>query len=166
MFPKRADVEQKKSYLTRPERDERAEGEAGVGSGETHLGDGSTEGNGESARRAGLDLDLGHFERAKGNVGEELGRGRASQPDSTLVLGGGLLAGEVHVVVFEEFVQTVLEHALEGVADERGAETFPETTAALLSSDGAETGNEALILARAHLKRSSITWLDTSRRAS
>jgi len=54
--------------LTRPEGNERTEGVASVNFGFSHLAEGSTEGNGESARRASLDLDLGHLKGTKGNV--------------------------------------------------------------------------------------------------
>ena len=138
--------------LTRPEGDKRTEGETGVGSGAAHLSEGSACRDGEGTGKTGLDLDLGHLQRAEGNVGEELSRGRTSKPDSTLVLGGGFLTSKVHVGILEEFVETVLEHALEGVADECGTEAFPETTATLLGGDGLETRDEAVELARVHLR--------------
>ena len=98
-----------------------------------------------------MDLDLGHLKRAKSDIGEELCRSRASEPDGTLVFCGGFLTGEVGVLVLEDFVETVLEHALERVADEGRANALPEPTAALLSRDGAETRHETLKLARVHL---------------
>ena len=135
-----------RAYLTRPKGNEGAEGEAVVHGGATHLSDGSEGGDGESASGARLDLDLGHLQRAKGDVGEELSRSRARQPDCTLVLAGGLLASHVHVEVLEVLVETVLEETLEGVADEGGAETFPEALATLLSDDGPETADKTLVL--------------------
>ena len=98
-----------------------------------------------------LDLDLGHLERAQGDVGEELGGGGTSEPDGTLVLGGVLLTSEVAVGILEHFVETVLEHSLEGVADESGAEAFPETAATFLGGESPETRDETLVLARVHL---------------
>jgi hypothetical protein len=59
-----------------------------------------------------LDLDLGHLPRAKGNIGEELSRGRTGQPNEALVLVTGLLARKVHVGIFEDLVETVLEGTL------------------------------------------------------
>ena len=132
--------------LSRPQGDEGAEGEAGVGGGQAHLRESSAEGDGEGARRTRLDLDLGHLEGAEGDVGEELGGSRASEPDGTLVLARGLLAREVHVGVLEVLVETVLEHALERVADEGGAEALPETPGTFLGDDGTETGTKALVL--------------------
>jgi len=47
--------------LTRPQRNERAEGETGIDSGAAHFCPGGTEGNGEGTSRACLNLDLGHL---------------------------------------------------------------------------------------------------------
>ena len=71
--------------LTRPQGNERAKGEPGLNLGPAHLFESSAEGNGESTRRAGLDFDFGHFERTEGDIGDDLGRGGTSQPDSGLV---------------------------------------------------------------------------------
>ena len=139
--------------LARPEGNERTEGEAGLDAAGTHLSESRAEGDGEGAGGRGLDLDLGHLERAERDIGEELGGRRAGEPDGTLVLGGGLLTGQVHVHVLEVLVETVLEETLERVADEGGAETFPETLTALLSNDGAETGRQALVLGGVDLGR-------------
>jgi len=59
-----------------------------------------------------LNLDLCHLERAEGDVGEDFCGCRTSEPDGGLVLVSKLLASQVHVLVLEEFVETVLEHAL------------------------------------------------------
>ena len=107
--------------------------------------------NGERTRVARLDLRLGHLERAERDVGEELGGCRTSEPNEALVVGTGLLAGKVHVLVLEDLVETVLEHALERVADEGRAKALPEPAAALLSGDGADTREETLVLARVDL---------------
>ena len=48
---------------------------------------------------------------------------------------------------------TVLEHSLKGVTDEGGAETLPETPAALLGNDGVDARHKALVLSRVHLQR-------------
>ena len=93
-----------------------------------------------------MDLNLGHLPRAKSNIGEELSGGRTSQPDGTLVFVAGLLAGEVHVVIFEDFVETVLEGTLERVANQGRSEAFPSTGDTLLRNDGSETGDETLVL--------------------
>ena len=134
------------THLARPKGDDGAEGVAGLRLQSAHLAEGSEHGDGEGTGRARLDLDLGHLQRAKGDVGEELSRSRARQPDRTLVLAGGLLASHVHVEVLEVLVETVLEETLEGVADEGGAETLPETLATLLSDDGPETADKTLVL--------------------
>lgn len=133
--------------LARPERNQRAEGVTRVHLRPAHLLERGTYGDGERARGARLDLDLRHLERAERDVGEELGRRGACEPDGTLVSLRRLLAGEVHVCVLEHLIETVLEHALEGVPDERGPNTFPETRAALLGDDRPDATNETLILA-------------------
>ena len=140
------------THLARPKGDDGAEGVAGLRFQSAHLAEGSEHGDREGTGRARLDLDLGHLQRAEGDVGEELRGRRAGKPDSTLVFVGDLLTSEVHVLVLEELVETVLEHALEGVADECGTEAFPETTATLLGGDGLETRDDAVELARVHLR--------------
>jgi hypothetical protein len=133
--------------LTRPEGDEGTEGVAGLNRLCAHLLESSAEGNGESTGGRGLDLDLCHFKRAKSDVGEDLSRGGTSKPDEGLVLLGGLLASQVRVGILEDLIETVLEHALEGVTDESWAKTFPETLGALLSREELEGLTKALVLA-------------------
>jgi hypothetical protein len=103
----------KRLHLTGPQRDDRTEGEAGLNFGAAHFRPGSTEGDGEGTSGASLDLDLGHFKRAKSNVGEEFSACGASEPDGTLVLLGRLFTGHIHVGILEYLVQAILEHALE-----------------------------------------------------
>jgi len=131
-------------YLMRPEGDKGTEGEPGFGSGDPHLGESTTHGEGEGTGKAGLDLDLGHLPWAASNIGENLRRSGTCQPDGTFVLGAGLLTGGVHVVIFEDLVETVLEGALEGVADRGGPEALPSTSDTLLSDNGSETGDKTL----------------------
>ena len=109
------------------------------------MGESGAHGDGEGTGRAGLDFDLGHLPGAKSNIGENLSRGGTSQPDGTLVFFAGFLTGEVHVGIFEEFVETVLEGTLEGVANQGRSETFPGTRNTLLGDDGSETGDETLV---------------------
>jgi hypothetical protein len=116
-----------------------------------HLPDGSAEGSGEGTGRAGLDLDLGHFEGAESDISEDFGGGGTGKPDGRLVLLRELLAGKVHVGILEDFVKTVLEHSLERIADEGGAEALPDTPGALLSDERLEAGNETGVFFRVHL---------------
>ena len=116
-----------------------------------HLPDGSAEGSGEGTGRAGLDLDLGHFEGAESDISEDFSRGGTGKPDGRLVFLGELLAGKVHVGILEDFVETVLEHSLERVTDESGAEALPDTPGALLGDERLEAGNETGIFFRVHL---------------
>ena len=64
----------------RPERDEGTEGEPGFGSRSPHLG--------------------------KNDIGKNLSIGGAGQPDGTLVLVAGLLAGKVYAGIFENLVKS------------------------------------------------------------
>lgn len=139
--------------MTRPEGDKRAEWETGFNLGARHFLHGSTESGREGTGRAGLDLDLGHFERAESDVGEYLSRGGTSEPDEGFVFFRVLLAGEVHVGIFEDFIETVLEHSLQRVTDKGGSESFPDTARALLSDEGFDTWDEALIFSGVHLKK-------------
>jgi hypothetical protein len=58
--------------LTRPEGNERAEGETGLDFAGRHGSKSSTEAGREGADGAGLDLDLGHLQRAESDIGEHL----------------------------------------------------------------------------------------------
>jgi len=100
----------------------------------------------EGTSGAGLNLNLGHLPRAKSDIGEELSRSGASQPDGALVLFAGLLTGEVHVGIFEDLVETVLEGTLERVTNQGRPEAFPSTGDTLFGDDGSETGYKALVL--------------------
>ena len=137
--------------LTRPERDEGTKGIAGFNLGLTHLGEGGTECSGESTSRGSLDLDLGHLKRAEGDISEDLSRGRTGEPDKGLVIGGQFLASSVHIQILEDFVETILEHALERVPDQGWSETFPEATGALLSGEEAKARTETLVFYGVHL---------------
>jgi hypothetical protein len=65
----------------------------------------------------------------------------------------GLLTGEVGVVVLEDFVETVFEEALEGVANQGGREAFPDAAEALLFEDEAERGGETSVFLWVDLER-------------
>ena len=92
-----------------------------------------------------MDLDLGHLPGAESNIGEDLRRGGTGQPDGALVLLTGLLTGEVHVGIFEDLVETVLEGTLEGVTNQSWSEALPSTRDTLLGDDGSETRDETLV---------------------
>jgi hypothetical protein len=138
-------------HLTGPQRDEGAEGEARLGTCAGHFRPGSTKGNRESTSGASLDLDLGHLKWAERDIGEELGAGRASEPDGTLVLFRRLLTSEVHVGILENLVQAIFEHALERVSDEGRGKAFPDTRCALFRDDSFQAADTTLVLGRIHL---------------
>ena len=147
------------AYLTGPEGDKGPEGEPSIDSGSPHPGESRAHGDRESTIRAGLDLDLGHLPGAKSDVGEELSRGGSSQPDGTLVFLAGLLAGEVHVGIFEYLVETVLEGTLEGVANQGRSEALPSTRNTLLGNNGPQTRYDALVLAGVDLQHTNARWV-------
>lgn len=101
----------------------------------------------------GLNLDFGHLPWAESNVGKYLSRGGTSQPDGTLVFFCGLFTSQVHVVIFENFVETVFEGTLHRVTDERGSEAFPDSPGALLGSDRAKRRKSTLVLGWVYLQR-------------
>jgi hypothetical protein len=152
----RRDGTGRKTNLTRPEGDDGTERIAGLSLGGPHLGEGSTEGDGEGAGRTCLNLDLGHLEGAECDIGEDFSRGGTGEPDEGLVLFGSLLTSKVHVGILEDFVETVLEHSLERVADEGGAEALPETPRTFLSTEELQGRNEAVVLGRVDLAESRV----------
>ena len=138
-------------HLTGPQRDDGTEGEARLGTCAGHFRPGSAEGNREGSSGARLDLDFGHLKWAERDIGEELGAGRAGEPDDALVLFGRLLAGKVHVGILENLVQAIFKHALERIADEGGGKAFPDTRCALLRNDSFQGADTTLVFGRVHL---------------
>jgi hypothetical protein len=139
-------------HLTGPQWNDRAEGEACLNFGAAHFRPGSTKGNGEGTCGASLDFDLGHLQRAERNVSEKLGTCRACEPDGALVLVRRLLTSEIHVVILKHLIQAIFEHPLEGISEESGTKTFPNTPGALLRDDGLQGADTALVLGRVYLR--------------
>jgi hypothetical protein len=115
------------------------------------LAESSAESSGEGTGGGSLDLDLGHFEGAKSDIGEDLGGSRTSEPDEGLVLVGELFTSKVHVFILEDLVEAVLEHSLERVTDECGADTFPDTHCSLLSDESLQGSPETFVFDRVDL---------------
>lgn len=101
-----------------------------------HLAPSLPQGMGEGRQR-GLHPDLDGLERAEGDVGEELGRGAGGEVYGGRVGGGG--GGEElgAVVVFEDLVEAVLAHALEGVAEQGRGPAEEDAGQAFGGVDGA-----------------------------
>jgi hypothetical protein len=137
--------------LTRPERLERTEREAGLGSLLAHHRRGGEQTRGPRSGRRGLHLDLDHLHGAERHIGEQLGRCRTGQPDHALVLAGVLLASHVRVRVLEELVQTELEQTLHRVADQRRRPTERQTARSFLGQDGLDAGHQTTVLLGEHL---------------
>jgi len=95
--------------LARPERDDTAEGETINLAARSKSG---TEGCGEASWGRGLNLDLHHFHRAKGNISEELCGCRSGEVDDSTVGVHVILSREVRVKVFEHLVETELAETL------------------------------------------------------
>lgn len=74
----------------------------------------------ETAGEFGLrdETDTGGFQRAEGNIGEELGGGRRGEVDGGTVVGGGLKTKLVDPLLLEELVATELQRTLEEVTQE------------------------------------------------
>jgi hypothetical protein len=143
--------------LTRPQRYKGTERITSLSFLFLHLRKSSTKACGECPIHTCLDLDFRHFQRTQSDIGEHLSGGRASEPDGRLVLVSSFLAGQVGVVVLEYFVETVFEHSLKGVADERGSEPFPDTIRAFLFDEEFEGGGEASVFLRVNLGISSVS---------
>lgn len=138
-------------HLTGPQWDERAEGETGINFRAAHFCPSGTEGNREGTGRTCLDLDLGHLQRAERNIREKLGACGASEPDGALVILGRFFPGEIHVGILEDLVEAILEHALEGISHESGAETFPDALCAFLRNDGLQGTDSTGVFGRIYL---------------
>jgi len=148
--------------LTGPQRDERAEGEAGVDFGATHFFPGGPKGNGEGTGRTCLDLDLGHLQRAECNIREKLGACGTSEPNGALVILRRFLTSEIHIRILEDLIEAILEHALEGISDESGADAFPDALCGLLRDYGLQGTEGTNIFGRVylHVTFSNIKWGD------
>lgn len=77
----------------------------------SNLGD-AVQGSLREGRHGSLHADLDSFERAKSNIGEELGGGGGGEVKPGLVLVRCLLTGKVRVLLLEVFVEAVLECSL------------------------------------------------------
>lgn len=94
----------------------------------------------------GNETNAGGFERAEGNIGEELGAGSGGKVDGGTVVLGIVVAEKVDGLLLEEFVAAKLEGALEEVTGEGGADTSQKSTGALFLDDLAETADKASVV--------------------
>jgi len=92
------------------------------------------------------ETDTGSLKRAEGNIGEELGGSRRGEVDAGAVIGGGLVAEEVNVLLLEELVAAKLEGTLEEVADEGRANTGQKGTSTLVLNDLLEAAEHAIVV--------------------
>ena len=131
--------------LTRPQRDERAKGIAGVDSCPRHLLDSGAKGSREGAGGTCLNFDLCHLKRAERDVSKDFRRCGTDKPDGGLVFVGQFLASEIGVEILEDLIEAILEHALCGVADKCGSEPFPDPCRTLLLDESSDSGKETTI---------------------
>ena len=82
------------------------------------------------------------FEGAEEHIGEEFGGGGGAEVDDCFV---GIGKEPVAVEVFEDFVETVLAGALEGVADEGGRPAEENTAQTFFGEDGTPSGDIGFI---------------------
>ena len=102
----------------------------------------------ETVRVRGLGdkADTGSLERAKTDVGEELGSTGRGEVDTGPVVGGILNAEEVDGLLLEELVSTELQGALQEVTGEGRAKTGQESTGTLVGNDLAETTDHTTVV--------------------
>ena len=138
-------------HLATPERGEGAEREAGVGLVGVHGAHHTEHTAGEcgglsSAGEGDLHLDLGHLERAQGDVGEDLGGTGGGSPEGEAgdeVVVDGVGADEGGVQVLEELVEAELEESLGSVAEESRDDSLGDAGDALELERLLDGGQEA-----------------------
>lgn len=92
------------------------------------------------------ETDTGSFERAEGDIGKELGRGRRGKVDGGSVVGSGLVSELVDTLLLEELVSTELECALQKITCECWANTCEESTGTFVGDDFSETTDQAIVV--------------------
>ncbi len=90
--------------------------------------------------------NTGSFERAEGNVGEELGATGGGKVDGGAVVGGSLIPEQRDGLLLEELVSAELESTLKKVAGECWASTSEEGTGAFFGDDLAEATDQATVV--------------------
>lgn len=85
--------------------------------------------------RVGDETNTGSLERAKGNVGEELGKTGGDQVNTSAVVRGVLVADDVNGLLLEELVTSELEGTLQEVTSGGGAESGQQSTGTLILDD-------------------------------
>lgn len=122
--------------------------ETSVEAAETLLACDLEESGGETVGKSGLrhETDTRSLERAKCDVGEELGNGGSTEVDGHAVLDGGLVVHLRDEHLLEQLVATKLETALEEVSEHGGSETSEESTSTFLGDDLTEATDHALVV--------------------
>lgn len=122
--------------------------EAGIECAEAFLAGNLGHAADEACREGGLghETDAGGFERAEGDVCEELGAGGGGEVDPGAVLRGGLVPEQGDGLLLEKFVAAELEGTLKEVADSGRAEPGHESTGTLVGDDLAHAADEAAVV--------------------
>ena len=90
--------------------------------------------------------DTGSFKRTEGNIGEELGKRGGNTVDSDTVVSGIFIADSVDGLLFEEFVTTELQCALQEVTGEGRSGSGQKGAGAFILNDLAETTDQAAVV--------------------
>lgn len=124
--------------------------ESRVESTDTLLLEDTTEAAQQTASEGGLGdkTNTGGLERAKGDVGHELGASRRGEVDGSTVVGSSLVAKGVDGLLLEELVTTELEGTLQEVTGSGRAETGQKSASTLLLDDLAEATDHAAVVGR------------------
>jgi len=107
---------------------------------------------GETRDQTGSKGGLGHktntgsFERAKGDIGEELSAGGGGQVDGSPVVGGSLIAQCIDPSLLEEFITAELESALKEISGKGGTDTRQQGAGAFGRDDLTEATDEATVI--------------------
>jgi len=102
----------------------------------------------ETVGKGGLrdETDTGGLERAKGDVGEELGGSRRRGVDSDTVVGSSLVAELVNALLLEEFVTTELEGTLQEVTGGSRTKTSQKSASTFVLDNLADTAKKTAVV--------------------
>lgn len=94
----------------------------------------------------GDETNTGSLERAKSNVGKELGGTSRGKVDQSSVVGGSLVTKEVDGLLLEVFISTKLQGTLEEVSSEGRTGTGQESGSTILGDDLSEATDQTSVV--------------------
>lgn len=119
----------------------------------THLWPSWTERRWECTFWWRLNFHFDHLQWTKCDISKDFSWSRCSAPDKTFVFIEVFLAEHVGILIFEHFVETILECSLGRVADQSWKPTLPYGAAAFFSNNQSKTTDQAFEFFRRHLER-------------